>query len=91
MGSSLRRLLILAVVAAITVAVAASVASADKPVRGCTQNYTLTSIDNTDPVQVSVDKNGDGNICVRPLPAGNGSGAPDKAPNKVDNTTNYGG
>jgi len=91
MRTSLRRVLILALVAAITVGVVASVASADKPVRGCTQNYTLTPIDPTDPIQVSVDKNVDGNICVRPLPAGNGIGAPDKAPNKVDNTTNYTG
>ena len=85
------RLIMLCVVAAIAVGVAASVASANKPVRGCTQNYTLTPVDQTDPIQVSVDKNVDGNICVRTVPVGNGTPSNDRGPNQVDNTTNYTG
>jgi len=91
MTRMLRRLVVLCVLAAITVGVTASIASADKPVRGCTQNYTLTPVDQTDPIQVSVDKNVDGNICVRTVPVGNGTPTNDRGPNQVDNTTNYTG
>jgi hypothetical protein len=80
----------LCVVAAIAVGVAASVASANKPVRGCTQNYSLDPVDANDPVQVFIDKNVDGFICNRSLPVGNGNGS-DRGPNGVDNTTNYSG
>jgi hypothetical protein len=91
MTRMLRRLVVLCILAAITVGVTASIASADKPVRGCTQNYTLTPVDQTDPIQVSVDKNVDGNICVRTVPVGNGTPPNDRGPNFVDNTTNYTG
>jgi hypothetical protein len=48
-------------------------------------------VDQTDPIQVSVDKNVDGNICVRTVPVGNGTPTNDRGPNQVDNTTNYTG
>ena len=86
----LRRFSILLVVAATAVLVAASVASADKPARGCTQNYTLTPVDQSNPTQVATDKNGDQLICSRPVPAGTGNGT-SQTPNLVDNTTNYSG
>ena len=88
MNSLLRRLVILAVLAAMTIAVAAGTASADKPIRGCTQNYTLTPINPLDPIQVAVDKNGDQQICVRDTPVGGGTGTGNSGSNEVDNTTN---
>ena len=88
MRSMLRRLIVLAVVAAIPVGVAAGTASADKPVRGCTQNYTLIPVDQSDPVQVAVDKNVDQQICVKDTPVGGGTGTGNSGFNWVDNTSN---
>jgi hypothetical protein len=86
----LRRFSILLVVAATAVMVAANVASADKPIRGCTQNYVLTAVNPSSSAQVATDRNGDGWLCSRLVPSGggNGSGQP---PNIVDNTSNYSG
>jgi hypothetical protein len=88
MRSMLRRLIVLAVVAAIPVGVAAGTASADKPIRGCTQNYTLAPINPSDPIDVAVDKNGDQQVCVRDTPVGGGTGTGNSGSNEVDNTTN---
>jgi hypothetical protein len=88
MRSMLRRLVILAVLAAITVAVAAGTASADKPIRGCPQNYALIPVDQSDPVQVAVNKNGDQQICVKDTPVGDGTGTGNSGSNWVDNTSN---
>jgi len=87
----LRRLILLCVLAAITVGVTASIANADKPKRGCTQNYAPAAVDQNDPIEVFVDRNGDGTICVRTVPVGNGTPTNDRGPNQVDNTTNYTG
>jgi hypothetical protein len=90
MTAFLGRLVMLCVVGAIAVGVAASVAGAAKPARGCTQNYTLDPVNTSDPVQVSIDKNGDGLICNKSVPVGNGNGV-DKTTNGVDNTSNASG
>ena len=84
------RLFMLCVVAAIAVGVAASVASANKPVRGCPQNFTLDPVNTGDPIQVFIDRNGDGFICNKSVPVGNGNGV-DKTTNGVDNTSNASG
>jgi hypothetical protein len=85
MTRSVRRLIMLCVVAAIAVGVAASVAGAKKPARGCTKWYTLTPVDVNDPIQVLTDKNGDEQICVGESQRGNGAQHED---NYVDNTSN---
>jgi len=77
------RLIMLCVVAAIAVGVAASVAGATKPARGCTKWYTLPPA--TTANDFAADKNGDGVICVNQVATGNGS---DGHLNVVDNTTN---
>ena len=83
MTRSVRRLIMLCVVAAIAVGIAASVASANKPTRGCTKYYTLTPA--TTANDLAADKNGDTLICLSQVETGNGSDGHD---NVVDNTTN---
>lgn len=78
------RLIMLCVVAAIAVGVAATVASANKPVRGCTKFYGTPTPAST-PEDHAADKNGDGLVCLSQVATGNGS---DGHYNVVDNTTN---
>jgi hypothetical protein len=84
MTRSVRRLIMLCVVAAIAVGIAASVASANKPIRGCTKNYG-TPTPATTANDMAADKNGDGLVCFSQVATGNGS---DGHLNVVDNTTN---
>ena len=85
MTRSVRRLIMLCVVAAIAVGIAASVASANKPIRGCTKNYG-TPTPATTANDMAADKNGDGLVCcsVRSRLAT----AVTDLLNVVDNTTN---
>ena len=83
MTRSVRRLIMLCVVAAIAVGIAAGVASANKPVRGCTKYYVKTPA--TTASDLAADKNKDGLVCLSQVATGNGS---DGHYNVVDNTTN---
>ena len=81
-----KRLVVSIVISASTLGIAAQPAAADKPIRECPDDFTLAKV-GKDPVNISVDLNGDGKICEKPSPA-----APHDEDNfiVIDNTSNSG-
>jgi hypothetical protein len=79
-----RYLRLLAVVCAagfMMFAAATGVAQGAKPARGCPDSFTLINV--RDEFDAVVDFNGDGKICTKPLPSGEGD------ENVIDNTSNH--
>ena len=80
-----KRLIVSIVISASILGIAAQPAAADKPVRGCPNDFELVKVNRNDPVDVAVDLNGDGKICEKPIPA-----FPPGSFNVIDNTSNSG-
>ncbi len=77
-----KRLMVSALVCAAMIAISPTSALADKPVRGCPENYTPDATSNH-PGSEAIDRNGDLMICFKPIPASGGS------VNVIDNTSNH--
>jgi hypothetical protein len=50
------------------IAISPASALANKPARGCTENFTL-DVTSNHPGSEAIDKNGDGMICFKPIPS----------------------
>jgi hypothetical protein len=81
----LRRLAVLCVVGATAFGVTGGVANADKPTRGCPPAFDPVPVDPNVPTSVEVDKNDDGNVCVKHV----GGTGPQAGDNYVDNTSEH--
>ena len=77
-----KRLIVSTLVCAGMIAISPASALANKPARGCTENFTL-DVTSNHPGSEAIDKNGDGMICFKPIPSSGGT------VNVIDNTSNH--